>query len=96
MHSLNLLAVAKRISSLPRGTRNVRSGLAIVGSAGRWVPCSAQLPSGGFVPCVFEVGAGRHQVCADATPLVSEELAFQRAQLFAQIASGDAIKEVAY
>ncbi len=52
------------ISRPPPGAVNVRLGNAVDGPGGRWVPCASAIDSGVFVSCVFEIGSGRHQVCA--------------------------------
>jgi hypothetical protein len=51
------------------------------------VPCATALEGGTFIACLFEVGAGRRQVCGDATPRVSEMEALMRAEDLAAIAA---------
>lgn len=51
------------VSSPPPGAVNVRTGNPVKGLGGRWIPCASATADGVYVPCVYEVGPGRRQVC---------------------------------
>lgn len=51
------------LSLPPRGAKNVRFGKCVVGPGGRWVPCVLEVRGSVYLSSLFEVGAGRHQVC---------------------------------
>lgn len=75
------------ISSPPAGAVNTRKGSPVEGPGGRWVPCATALAGGTFIACLYEVGPGRRQVCADPTPTTSETEALARAADLAAIAA---------
>jgi hypothetical protein len=77
----------EQISFPPEGAVNTRRGRPVEGPGGRWVPCATALEGGTFIACLFEVGAGRRQVCGDATPRLSETEALMRAADLAAIAA---------
>lgn len=56
------------MTSPPPGSVNIRIGNAVVGPGGRWVPCASVIADGSYVPCIYEVGPGRRQVCAADRP----------------------------
>lgn len=75
------------VTSLPSGAVNVRIGAAVEGPGGRWVPCASAVATGVYLPCVYEVGPGRRQVCGARVPCPSEDEAFSRAMKLAVTAS---------
>lgn len=82
----DLISIA-RIAYPPSGAVNTLRGTPVVGPGGRWVPCATALEGGVYVACLYEVGAGRRQVCGDATPRTSEAEALMRAADLAEIAA---------
>lgn len=77
----------QKVSFPPSGAVNARKGAPIEGPGGRWVPCATGLECGAYIACLYEVGAGRRQVCGDATPQASETDALKRAIELAVIAA---------
>lgn len=82
-----VLGALAAVSSPPPGITNVRIGKAVEGPGGRWVPCASAVTDGAFLPCVFEVGAGRRQVSGSPAPLPSEDDAFAKAIELARTAA---------
>lgn len=87
MTSKNDINRFTQISFPPSGAVNALKGTPVEGPGGRWVPCATALESGAFIACLYEVGAGRRQVCGDATPRASETEALTRAVDLAVIAA---------
>ncbi|MEM9583021.1 MAG: hypothetical protein AAGA08_07875 [Pseudomonadota bacterium] len=75
------------ICSPPPGAVNVSIGKPIDGPGGRWVPCACALADGAFVSCLYEVGAGRRQVCAANTTTYCVEEALSQAIELAEMAA---------
>lgn len=71
----------------PSGAVNVYVGSAIEGAGGRWIPCVSAVGASKFLPTVFEVGPGRHQVCAEIQPFECVEHALCVAVLMAETAA---------
>ncbi|WP_299689995.1 hypothetical protein [uncultured Tateyamaria sp.] len=67
------------VSSPPPGAVNVGFGAAVEGPGGRWVPCASVVGNGVYLPCVYEVGPGRRQVCGSEWPSHSQDDAMSRA-----------------
>lgn len=65
----DILDVPISISRPPTGAVNVYLGAAVDGPGGRWVPCVSLVARAKFLPGLFQIGPGRHQVCADVDPL---------------------------
>ena len=62
------------VSCPPPGSLNVLIGNAVEGPGGRWVPCASAIEDGAYLSCVYEVGAGRRQVCsANCTTYCADE-----------------------
>lgn len=76
------------VGNPPAGAVNVSVGVAIEGPGGRWVPCVSAVAPGKFLPSVFEIGPGRHQVCADIHPVDSAADALSLAARLAKTAAG--------
>ncbi|MEM9909862.1 MAG: hypothetical protein AAF922_03665 [Pseudomonadota bacterium] len=83
----NDLSSIAGISYPPSGAVNTLTGTPVNGPGGRWVPCATVLKGGAYVACLYEVGAGRRQVCGDVTPRASEQEALMRATDLAAIAA---------
>lgn len=67
------------VSAPPPGAVNVLVGNAVEGPGGRWVPCASAISDGIYLSCVFEVGPGRRQVCANNRRARSADEALVRA-----------------
>ncbi|MEL6167496.1 MAG: hypothetical protein AAFR35_02310 [Pseudomonadota bacterium] len=67
------------VSGPPPGAVNVRVGDRVEGPGGSWVPCATEIATGVFCSSLFEVGAGRRQVCAANAPFRCPEEALSRA-----------------
>ncbi|GIT86860.1 MULTISPECIES: hypothetical protein [Roseobacter] len=76
------------VTSPPPGAVNVQIGKAVEGPGGRWVPCASAVADGTYVPCVFEVGPGRRQVCTANRPTHFVDEALSRAIELATTAAG--------
>lgn len=63
MNTSTLIKSSIFVSSPPAGSRNIQIGSAVAGPGGRWVPCVSATDEGIFLPCIYEVGPGRNQVC---------------------------------
>ena len=81
------LRPAALVTSPPPGSVNVRVGRAVEGPGGRWVPCASAVADGTFVPGLFEVGRGRHQVSASCWPTFCPDEALSKAFRLALIAA---------
>ncbi|GFE63804.1 hypothetical protein KIN_08780 [Litoreibacter roseus] len=81
---LNTLA---NVSVPPLGAVNVRIGAPVEGPGGRWVPCASIVSDGVYLPCLYEIGPGRRQVCGTNVPSPSEDEALSRAIELAATAS---------
>ncbi len=75
------------VSVPPPGSVNVRVGKAVEGPGGRWIPCASVIADGVYLPCVYEVGPGRSQVCDPTDPTYNEDEAFSRAMELAATAA---------
>ncbi|WP_306115582.1 hypothetical protein [Roseovarius sp. MMSF_3305] len=75
------------VSCPPPGSVNVRTGTAIEGPGGRWIPCASEVSDGAYVSCVYEVGPGRKQVCAGTRPTSCAEEALSNAAELAATAA---------
>ena len=75
------------VSAPPPGSVNVRFGKSIEGPGGRWVPCVIQIGDGLYCSSLFEVGPGRRQVCAAASPYHCADEALQSAIQLASTAA---------
>lgn len=82
-----ILSPASHVTAPPPGSVNVRIGPAVTGPGGRWIPCASAIAGGGFAPGVFEVGSGRHQVCAPFLPASSPDEALALAMDLASVAA---------
>lgn len=71
----------------PAGAVNVCRGAPVEGPGGRWVPCVSAVEHRKFLPGVFQVGPGRHQVCAEAHPFDSVADALSLAVILAETAA---------
>jgi len=78
---------AVSVSAPPPGAVNVRIGHPIEGPGGRWIPCATALTDQSYVPCVFEVGVGRKQVCAPHSTMMSVDAALTLAVELAETAA---------
>lgn len=85
-HDNDLFSIAK-VAYPPSGAVNTLRGTPVVGPGGKWVPCATALESGVYVACLYEIGAGRRQVCGDGTTWASEMEALVRATDLAVIAA---------
>jgi len=72
-----LLDLSARLRPPPAGLVNVQVGRAVEGPGGRWVPCASVRADGAFVACLYEIGPGRRQVCADVPLLPSADEALR-------------------
>ena len=75
------------VSAPPPGSVNVMFGKSIEGPGGRWVPCVTQVADGLFCSSLFEVGPGRPQVCAAASPFDCADEALRSAIELASMAA---------
>lgn len=75
----NLFDPSVAVTCPPPGAVNVQIGTAVEGPGGRWVPCASAIADGTYVPCVFEVGPGRRQVCSANRPTHFVDEALSRA-----------------
>jgi hypothetical protein len=76
------------VSCPPAGSVNVRIGNVVEGPGGRWIPCASITKDGAYLPCVYEVGPGRRQVCAANSPRVCADEALSCATDLAATAAG--------
>lgn len=83
----NLFDQSVLVSSPPSGSVNVRIGDAIEGPGGRWIPCASAIAGGAYVSCVYEVGPGRRQVCANIRPTYCADEALSLATQLAATAA---------
>lgn len=71
----------------PPGAVNVRVGHVIEGPGGKWVPCVTEVGRGVYYSSLFQVGPGRHQVCATDFAMPSIDKALVRAIALASAAA---------
>ena len=87
MSFADLVDTSVHVTSPPPGAVNVQVGQAIEGPGGRWVPCASAAADGMYLPCVFEVGPGRRQVCSANKPTHFVDEALSRAIALATTAA---------
>ena len=75
------------VRCVPPGSINVQFGAAVEGPGGRWVPCASTNEDGCFLPSIFEIGPGRHQICTGLAPVSCPKEALQVAWELASIAA---------
>ena len=79
MDAAKLMKWSAAMSSPPPGSVNIQFGQTIEGPGGKWVPCATAVAGGMYLSGLFEVGAGRRQVCAIDFAMPNAQEALSRA-----------------